>query len=157
MSRRRFAIRGTQAVGAVVGLMFAVPIVGWILDPLFHPRPLVWRRVGDVRNVPYEQPTLFTVEFPVQASWKVPDSRYAVYVVRHTSGAVDAFSNICTHMECPVRWEPPIGLFLCPCHGGLYNLSGLNVGGPPPHPLPKWVSKIEGTVLFVQNQFEESF
>jgi menaquinol-cytochrome c reductase iron-sulfur subunit len=156
MTRRQFAVAGTQAVGAVVGVMLAVPIVGWILDPLFHPRPLVWRRVADISKVPYELPTPFTVPFPVQASWPVPESPYLVYVVKHRDGSVDAFSNICSHMQCPVRWTPPLGLFLCPCHGGLYNIRGVNVGGPPPKPLPKWESRFENGVLYVRNQLTEA-
>jgi menaquinol-cytochrome c reductase iron-sulfur subunit len=156
LSRRRFATRGTQLVGAVVGLMFATPIVGWLLDPLFHGRPLVWRRVGDVTRVPYEQPTLFEVSFPTQESWKVADTRFVVYVVKHRNGQIDAFSNICTHMQCPVRWDPALGQFLCPCHGGLYTISGVNVGGPPPKPLPKWESRIDRGVLYVRNQLSQS-
>ena len=101
------------------------------------------------------------VDFPTQDSWNVPESRFAVYVVRHRDGSLDAFSNICSHMQCPVRWEPPLGQFLCPCHGGLYDMDGLNVGGPPPSPLPQWVHRIVRdpsgrSVLKVQNQFDEN-
>lgn len=157
MTRRRFEALATGAIGAVVGCMFAVPIVGWLIDPLFRSRPpQVWRRVGDVSHVPYESPTVFEVNFPVQQSWKVPESTYVVFVVRHRDGSIDAFSNICTHMQCPVRWEPPLGEFLCPCHGGLYNLSGVNVGGPPPKPLPKWESRLQGSTLYVSNRLNES-
>lgn len=156
ISRRRFAALATAGVGGVVGAMFAVPIVGLLIDPLFHARPQVWRRVGDVRRVPYETPTPFSVPFPTQDSWKVPDSRYVVYVVRHRDGGASAFSNICTHMQCPVRWEDALGLFLCPCHGGLYNISGVNVGGPPPKPLPRWESRMDASgVLWVRNVLSE--
>jgi Rieske Fe-S protein len=45
--------------------------------------------------------------------------------------------------------------FLCPCHGGLYDISGVNVGGPPPKPLPEYVHRIDGTTLYIENRFTE--
>ncbi|MGH7903092.1 MAG: ubiquinol-cytochrome c reductase iron-sulfur subunit [Candidatus Dormibacteraceae bacterium] len=156
VTRRQFAVLGTQAVGIAATVMLGVPIVGWALSPLFRSRPIVWRRVGRIGDLAPGKPVLMRVRFPSQASWKVPDEEFAIFAVRYRDGSLKAFSNICTHMQCPVRWEAPIGLFLCPCHGGLYSLEGANVGGPPPKPLPQWVHKVEGGVLYVTNQLNES-
>lgn len=43
-------------------------------------------------------------------------------------------SNSCAHLGCPVRWviTEGEGEFLCPCHGGIYNINGKYVAGPPP-------------------------
>ena len=41
-------------------------------------------------------------------------------------------------------------------NNGLYNIDGVNVGGPPPKPLPQFVHRIDGTTLYVQNRFTES-
>jgi len=69
---------------------------------------------------------------------------------------VRVFSNICSHMQCPVRWEPTLKLFLCPCHGGLYDLRGVNVGGPPPKPLPQWQHRVDRDgILYVTNRLTE--
>ena len=158
MTRRRFAIVGTQVVGAGVTVILGVPIVGFLLSPLFRSKALVWRRAGNLYEVPVGTPTKLEVDFPPHSAWGGVEERYAVYVYRYGDqlNEVRVFSNICTHMECPVRWEPSLGLFLCPCHGGLYDLTGLNVGGPPPKPLPQWVHEIrsDGTI-FVRNQLNE--
>ena len=45
---------------------------------------------------------------------------------------LNVLSNSCAHLGCPVRWFPDQKLFLCPCHGGLYDINGGWVGGPPP-------------------------
>jgi Rieske Fe-S protein len=45
---------------------------------------------------------------------------------------LNVLSNSCAHLGCPVRWFPDQQLFLCPCHGGLYDINGGWVGGPPP-------------------------
>lgn len=46
--------------------------------------------------------------------------------------SLNVLSNSCAHLGCPVRWFPDQQLFLCPCHGGLYDINGGWVGGPPP-------------------------
>jgi menaquinol-cytochrome c reductase iron-sulfur subunit len=154
LSRRQFAFLGTQAVGAVVTLLLGIPIVGFILSPLFHRQQVVWRQVGDISNVPDRQPTKFEVSFPLD-EWTNANVNLAVYVVK-INGSYLVFSNVCTHMQCPVRWQADLGQFLCPCHGGLYDITGNNIGGPPPKPLPQYVHRIDGTTLFIQNSFTES-
>jgi Rieske Fe-S protein len=47
-------------------------------------------------------------------------------------GKLNILSNSCAHLGCPVRWFPEKHEFLCPCHGGLYDINGGYVGGPPP-------------------------
>ena len=154
LSRRQFAFLGTQAVGAVVTVLLGIPIVGFILSPLFHRQLVVWRQVGDISAVPDRQPTKFEVAFPLD-EWTSTNVNLAVYVVKINSQTL-VFSNVCTHMQCPVRWQSDLGQFLCPCHGGLYDITGKNVGGPPPKPLPQYVNRIDGTTLFIQNSFTES-
>jgi Rieske Fe-S protein len=85
----------------------------------------------------------------------VPDVPAAVYVVRFADG-YRVFSNICSHMQCPVRWETALRQFLCPCHGGLYDIRGRNTGGPPPKPLPEYVHRIDAGRLYVSNELTES-
>lgn len=47
---------------------------------------------------------------------------------------LNVLSNSCAHLGCPVRWiiTEGEGEFLCPCHGGLYDINGGYLGGPPP-------------------------
>ena len=48
--------------------------------------------------------------------------------------SINVLSNSCAHLGCPVRWLiiEGKGEFLCPCHGGIYDINGGWVGGPPP-------------------------
>jgi menaquinol-cytochrome c reductase iron-sulfur subunit len=157
VTRRQFAVGMTQLGGLAVAAMWGVPIIGWMLSPLIRDKEdVVWRQVGPVTNLEPESPTRFDVEFPSQVVWKVPTDYWIVYAVRYNDGSFKAFSNICTHMQCPVRWEPALGQFLCPCHGGLYDITGRNVGGPPPEPLPQWQHYIDRNgVLWVSNRLLE--
>lgn len=61
----------------------------------------------------------------------------AVIVVRQRTG-FRAFSAVCTHLGCLVKWDAPKGEFLCPCHAAVFDKDGRVVSGPPPAPLPEF-------------------
>jgi menaquinol-cytochrome c reductase iron-sulfur subunit len=154
LTRRRFAIVGTQVVAGVVTVALGVPIVGFLLSPLFRRQTVVEREVGYVGDISGADPQKFIITFP-QNAWPVPDVSVAVFVVRVGAG-FKVLSNVCSHMQCPVRWAHDLNQFLCPCHGGLYDRTGLNIGGPPPKPLPEYVHRVDSNgVLYVQNRFTE--
>lgn len=156
LNRRQVARLGTMLGGAVFGLALGGPIVGFILSPVFQrSTPTVWRRVGRIDGIPLRTPTRFVVQFP-EGYWDHSPQPWDTYVVRLSQSQTRVFSNICTHMQCAVRWQASLGQFECPCHGGLYTIDGTNVGGPPPKPLPQWVHRVENGVLYIANQLEES-
>ena len=154
LSRRQFALLGTQVAGAVVAVLLGIPIVGFLVSPLFRGRAVAEASVGDISSVADDKPTRFIVQFPA-GDWSSAKVKATVYVVKH-SGNVKALSNTCSHMQCPVHWDASLNQFLCPCHGGLYDMNGTNIGGPPPKPLPEYVHRLDGTTLYVENQFTES-
>ena len=49
-----------------------------------------------------------------------------------------AFSAICTHLGCIVKWDPATQKILCPCHAGVFGADGRVLSGPPPRPLPEY-------------------
>lgn len=70
-------------------------------------------------------------------------------LIRTASGEVKAFSAVCTHLECIVQYQPEKKQIWCACHNGQYNLSGQNVGGPPPRPLEEFVVNTRGDDIVV--------
>ncbi|HEX9160144.1 MAG TPA: ubiquinol-cytochrome c reductase iron-sulfur subunit [Thermoanaerobaculia bacterium] len=64
-----------------------------------------------------------------------------------------AFSATCTHLDCIVGYQKDQTRIYCNCHGGVYDLHGRNVDGPPPRPLTPFkvnlVSKGSGPQLIV--------
>jgi len=64
-------------------------------------------------------------------------------VARPRQDTAVAFSAICTHQGCTVK---PAGAELhCPCHGSVYDaLTGKNVSGPAPRPLPAFPVHVKG-------------
>ncbi len=70
-------------------------------------------------------------------------------LIRTKEGEWRAFSAICTHLECTVRYERDREWIRCACHDGIYNLAGKNVSGPPPKPLSKYVVQVDGDDLVI--------
>jgi len=60
-----------------------------------------------------------------------------------------ALSRVCTHLGCLVDYQKERKRFLCPCHAGIYDLSGNVVSGPPPKPLQQFPLKVAGDSIII--------
>jgi cytochrome b6-f complex iron-sulfur subunit len=70
----------------------------------------------------------------------------AVILVRSRSG-YRAFSAVCSHLGCLVKWDSAGKVFRCPCHAAVFDADGKVVSGPPPAPLVEYaVKEIEDRV-----------
>lgn len=160
LSRRRFLVRGIGLGSGLITVFLSIPAIGFLLSPIFSRQRVSWVRVGLLDDFPLETPTARIVEMPVGEGFPVPAQARVVYVLKHADGRVTALSNICSHMQCDVHWDDALNQFLCPCHGGLYDRDGRNVGGPPPAPLPRWEQRVtrdgEGrAILEVSNRLRD--
>jgi Rieske Fe-S protein len=70
-------------------------------------------------------------------------------LVRTASGELKAFSAVCTHLDCIVQYRSETKQIWCACHNGQYNLSGQNIGGPPPRPLEEFTVNTRGDDIVV--------
>ena len=53
-----------------------------------------------------------------------------------------------------MRWFPDKEEFLCPCHGGIYDISGNLLGGPPPQGLYYYAFEVrEDGGIYVKHEF----
>ena len=64
-------------------------------------------------------------------------------------GKLVAFSAVCTHLQCTVQYRSDMGRIFCACHGGVYDLNGRNIGGPPPRPLQEYKVAVKGDDIIV--------
>ncbi len=62
-----------------------------------------------------------------------------VIVVRESDNSIRAFTASCTHLGCIVSYRPQLTIggeqtsgFYCKCHGGEYDVNGINIPGTPP-------------------------
>jgi cytochrome b6-f complex iron-sulfur subunit len=68
----------------------------------------------------------------------VPVEDQPVVLTIGANQEVNAFSAICTHLGCVIKWESTGRYIVCPCHDGRFNAqTGAVISGPPPGPLPR--------------------
>jgi len=71
-----------------------------------------------------------------------------VFIVNNGT-EIFALSPVCTHLGCIVNWNRHKDRFLCPCHGGQYDMNGSVVDGPPPSPLGRLPLRTANSDVFI--------
>jgi len=149
VTRRRFMTGTAHTAGAIGAAAFLLPALGFAVGPIFKSTPVRWESVGseDLFNEFNYVPVVLTVNPEIGEAGKT-----TVYV-RRFNRAIDvdpydrgtpfiAISSRCAHLGCPVRWVDAAERFICPCHGGVYDLLGRRVGGPPVRPLDRFYTRV---------------
>jgi menaquinol-cytochrome c reductase iron-sulfur subunit len=147
LTRRGFFSRLSLALGGVCAAILAVPLVGFVISPLFEKVKQSWVPVGKIDD--FEIGKTVNVPFPDPSPlpWAGITAKGAAWLRRDSQDKFIAFSVNCSHMGCPVRWLQDAELFMCPCHGGIYYKDGTVAAGPPPRPLVRYeVRVINGRV-----------
>ncbi len=73
-------------------------------------------------------------------------------LVRTSAGEYRAFSAVCTHLNCTVQYREDLQHIWCACHGGQFDLNGMNVAGPPPRPLDQYAVNLAGDDIVVSRK-----
>ncbi len=76
---------------------------------------------------------------------------HKLFILRDGNGFM-ALSAICTHLGCIVVFNLDHNMFLCPCHGGKFDVRGKPVEGPPPRPLDAFALRLDDNGILVANQ-----
>ena len=152
---------GTANVaGAIAAGAFTLPALGFAIGPIFKKTPHRWETVGEVGRFTGDNytPVVMTVTPGIGEVGKT-----TVYI-RKFNPTIDtdpydrdtpfiAISSRCAHVGCPVRWVDAAERFICPCHGGVYDLLGRRVGGPPVRPLDRFYTRVIGEEVQVGPRF----
>jgi menaquinol-cytochrome c reductase iron-sulfur subunit len=150
VTRRSFFAKLSLSLGGLCAVILGVPVVGFVIAPLFRKVPDVWTPVGKVDD--FEIGKTVSVPFPDPSPlpWAGITAKSSAWLRREADGRFIAFSAHCTHMGCPVRWLPNAELFMCPCHGGVYYKDGAVAAGPPPKPLVRYDVRVAGGQVEIQ-------
>jgi quinol---cytochrome c reductase iron-sulfur subunit, bacillus type len=160
VTRRRFMTGTAHTAGGIAAGAFALPALGFAIGPIFKSTPHHWETVGTVGQFVDNNyvPVILTVAANIGEAGKT-----TVYV-RKFNAEIDtdsydkgtpyiAISSRCAHLGCPVRWVDAAERFICPCHGGVYDLLGKRVGGPPVRPLDRFYTRVVGEDVQVGPRF----
>ena len=143
MGRRTFFIKLGFSLAAFVGILVSAPVLGALLAPIFLRTPEKWRKVGNVEDFKINETVLVKFKSASPFPWSGITDETASWLRRVSDNEFVAFSVNCAHLGCPVRWVPDAELFLCPCHGSVYNKDGSYAAGPAPHGLSKYPVQIK--------------
>ena len=148
--RRGFLLRIGIGLSALAAALGSVPLLGYLLSPLRTAGERKWVRLGPVSDFPVGETRLTTFQNPSHQTWDGPTAMVPCYVRRLASDRFQVFAVNCTHLGCPVRWFPESGLFMCPCHGGVYYDNGARASGPPPRGLFEYQWQLRRGELWVR-------
>ncbi|MBF0606688.1 MAG: ubiquinol-cytochrome c reductase iron-sulfur subunit [Candidatus Magnetobacterium sp. LHC-1] len=74
--------------------------------------------------------------------------RAAVFIVAHADKRF-ALSPVCTHLGCLVTFSRHKNAFICPCHGGRYDVEGNVIGGPPLRALTRLPMRVDHGKVYI--------
>ena len=148
--RRLFITKVSLVLMGFAALLVAVPVVGFLIGPLIRRFPGMWRSVGDVNTFTIGTTVKVTFRDPSPLAWAGVTADTAAWLRRVSETEFVAFALNCTHLGCPVRWLPDAGLFMCPCHGGVYYSDGRVAGGPPPRALFTYPVRVHNGQVEIQ-------
>ncbi len=151
--RRTFFQWLVYGLGAVAAALVGVPFVGYVFGT--QKRAVQWVDLGPIGKYPLGETRIATFDNPIQTPWDGVTAHTDVFV-RHEGKdekQADKFLVLavnCAHLGCPVSWFPQSGLFMCPCHGGVYYGNGERASGPPPRGLYHCVWRVRDGKLEIQ-------
>lgn len=148
VSRRWMLLKLGVLINAAVAVAVATPVVRYLLGPVkrkgaYHS----WIALGSIDQFPVSETRLATFENPFTDPWDGETAKTACWVRRIDATNFQVFAVNCAHLGCPVRWFPQSGLFMCPCHGGVYYSDGSRASGPPERGLFEYKYKVLGNQL----------
>ena len=172
--RSVFLEGATLGIGALIGGIVTVPSLGFAVLPAFVDQGYDAVDLGPLDNFPEGQ--WLIAKFKAVEDEPEDVSRRTAYVrnngVQDGQPSFTIISNRCVHLGCPVQ---PQGLteeeatevetdagpvevtatepsgFVCPCHGGAYDIEGNRTAGPPVRALDRYeYSIVDGRLVLGQ-------
>jgi menaquinol-cytochrome c reductase iron-sulfur subunit len=150
-SRRVFLFKLSLLLNGAVGVVLAVPILGYLLGPALKKSSSEnsWINLGPLSNFPEGETRLVNFRNPMTTAWDGQTGDIPCWVRRVSGDSFQVFAINCAHLGCPVRWFAQSRLFLCPCHGGAYYEDGSRASGPPERGLFEYTHKIVAGNLMI--------
>jgi Rieske Fe-S protein len=139
VERRTFFQWLTYGLSGAAAAAAGIPLIGYVVAvPGKEGGP--WVDLGPVDRFPINETRRKDFDNPLRVPWDGVTALTGVYVRnlgldQEGNSQFLVFAVNCAHLGCPVSWFPESGLFMCPCHGGVYYANGDRASGPPPRGL----------------------
>jgi arsenite oxidase small subunit len=137
ISRRNFLSIVKQLLAASGLAAIAAPVVAYFYPSNLEETPSEAVDAGPMQDLPVNE--AITVKF----------GRYPALVI-NTPDGLKAYSSVCTHFACLVKWEKETGKIVCPCHDATFDpKDGSVLGGPAPSPLTAFNVEVRDGNIFI--------
>ncbi|MCA9168592.1 MAG: Rieske 2Fe-2S domain-containing protein [Planctomycetales bacterium] len=147
--RRRLLAIGTILLSGLAAAAAGLPVLGFLFAPL-RKRKDEWVDAGLASKFGVGETLLVNVTNPLGTVDDGDTGKTAMYVRNLGNNQFKIFAVNCTHLGCPIQWFSGAGLFMCPCHGGVYYGDGSRASGPPPRGLFEYEHKVDRGKLLVK-------
>jgi menaquinol-cytochrome c reductase iron-sulfur subunit len=157
--RSKFLEGATLGLGALIGGVVTVPVLGFAVAPAFVGQGYPEVDLGPLDNFP--EGSWVVATFTREAAQGSVNRRTAFVRnngLKNQVPSLTIISNRCAHLGCPTQPQGPPGKpkqvetsqspvtitptqpsgFGCPCHGGAYDTEGNRVSGPPVRALDRY-------------------
>jgi quinol---cytochrome c reductase iron-sulfur subunit, bacillus type len=148
--RRRFLSGVITAIQGAIGATVAFLLAGAAAAPSFGARQTNWWPAAPLDDLPEGEPFPVTIRVTREDGYTQVVDRQVVFLLKNADRQVTALSSTCTHLGCRVSWDARAEVLKCPCHGGVFDRTGAVKAGPPPIPLSKIETRIDGSQVLVQ-------
>jgi len=162
-SRSRFLEASTIGIGAAIGAVVTLPVLGFMVLPSFTNVEEDEADLGPIENFPKGEYVIASY----LANPKAGEVSRRTTFVRNNGPAESGEPSFtilysrCVHLGCPVQPNGPIDeaakkdvngvelrpvlaqSFGCPCHGGLYDAEGNRQAGPPVRSMDRYTFSIK--------------
>jgi Rieske Fe-S protein len=167
--RSKFLEGATLGLGAVIGGIVTLPVLGFAVAPAFVDQDYPDVDLGPLDNYPEG-------EWQIATFTSAPEdgkvSRRTAFVryngMKDNVPSFSILSNRCVHLGCPTQPQGPPGEpkevetsgdpitltptqpsgYGCPCHGGAYDVEGNRTAGPPVRALDRYeFSIVDGSLV----------
>jgi Rieske Fe-S protein len=148
--RRSFLVRAIAAIYATIGTVMGVVLGRVIVAPERQSGSPSWLPAASLAVVRDHEPLAVTVRIVKKDGFTRVVDRIIIYLVKSGEHDVRALHSSCTHLGCRTSYNRAAKQIFCPCHGGVYDINGNVVAGPPPGPLQPLATRIENGRVMVQ-------
>jgi Rieske Fe-S protein len=148
--RRRFLSRSIAVIQGAIGATLAFLLGGAVVAPAFGKRRSAWWPAAALDDLADNEPTPIAIRVTREDGYSQVVERQVVFLVKTSASDVTALSSTCTHLGCRVSWNADDQTLRCPCHGGVFDRTGAVKAGPPPAPLAKLPTRVDGEQVLVE-------
>ena len=147
MERRTFFKWVTHGLGALFATIVGLPALAFLLDARRRPaRAGQFKTVARLDELVEGVPQQVVIHEVRRDAWTLHpnDVIGRAWLIRRDKQTVDAFTTICPHLGCSVNFVEKDKLFICPCHGGTFDVIGQRLERPGfVNPAPRGMDRLE--------------